>query len=103
MSIKNDSNVNSARRPGLLDLIVVDEWTKNRAGDVIKVELSTYKGTNFIALRTWFTDPASGEVRPGKGFVAHVRHLPRLAEATSAAFDRARQLGWLPNDTGGNK
>jgi hypothetical protein len=80
-------------RPTLSEAITVSEWWKNRRGESIRVSLSTYDGRNLVDLRTWYT--AEGGLKPGKGFAAEIRHLPRLAEALAKAEAKARELGLI--------
>jgi ribonucleoside-diphosphate reductase alpha chain len=59
--------------------------------------LSQFQGRSIFDLRTWYT--ADGRLKPGKGFAAEVRHLPRLAAAITKAEAKARELGLI--STGG--
>ena len=87
-------------RPSLPEPITIAKWWKNRAHDEIRLELSTYEGTNILNLRTWHTSKADGVTRPGKGFACSVKHLPKLAEVFAKATERARSLGLLDDDGG---
>jgi hypothetical protein len=62
-------------------------------GDAIRLVLNEYEGRNIFDLRTWFT--ADGKLKPGKGFAAEVRHLPRLAAEIAKAEAKARELGLI--------
>jgi Transcriptional Coactivator p15 (PC4) len=73
--------------------ITVAEWWKNRRGESIRVRLSTYEGRNLADVRTWYTE--DGKLKPGKGFAAEVKHLPRLADAIAKAEAKARELGLI--------
>jgi hypothetical protein len=77
----------------LPDPITVAEWWKNRRGESIRLVLNTYQGCNVFDLRTWYT--ADGKLKPGKGFAAEVRRLPRLAAEMAKAEARARELGLI--------
>ena len=83
--------------------IIIRQWWKNRAGEAVRVTLSTYADRNLVDLRTWFT--ADGKLRPGKGFAADVRHLPRLVAALTKAVAKATELGLISadNDNGGDQ
>jgi hypothetical protein len=72
-------------RPTLAEAIEIAKWAKNRARDEIRLELSTYEGTNILNLRTWHVDRGDGISRPGKGFACSVKHLPKLAEVFAKA------------------
>ena len=76
--------------------VTVAEWWKNRGGEFIRLRLSTFEGRNIFDLRTWYS--ADGKLRPGKGFAAEVRHLPRLAKEMTKAKVRARELGLLSGE-----
>ena len=58
--------------------------------------LSTYDGRNLVDLRTWYT--TEGRLKPGKGFAAEIRHLPRLAAALAKAEAKATELGLITDD-----
>jgi hypothetical protein len=83
-------------RPTLSEAITVSEWWKNRRGESIRVTLSTHDGRNLVDLRTWYT--AEGRLKPGKGFAAEIRHLPRLAAALAKAEAKATELGLITDD-----
>lgn len=73
--------------------VTVAEWWKNRRGESIRLVLNNYQGCNIFDLRTWYT--ADGKLKPGKGFAAEVRHLPRLAAEMATAAAKARELGLI--------
>jgi len=83
-------------RPTLSEAITVSEWWKNRRGESIRVTLATYGGRNLVDLRTWYT--REGGLKPGKGFAAAIRHLPRLAAALAKAEAKAAELGLITDD-----
>ena len=91
----------SALRPMLSEPLTIAKWWKNRAHDEIRLELSTYEGTNILNLRTWHTSKADGITRPGKGFACSVKHLPKLAEVFANATSRARELHLINDDEAG--
>jgi hypothetical protein len=78
----------------LSEPVTVAEWWKNRRGESIRVCLSAYEGRNLTDVRTWYTGD-DGKLKPGKGFAAEVRHLPRLAAAIAKAEAKARELGLI--------
>jgi hypothetical protein len=86
------------RHSPLEEPITVAEWWKNRRGESIRVCLSAYEGRNLADVRTWFLGD-DGKLKPGKGFAAEIRHLPRLAAAIVKAEAKARELGLI--DDGG--
>jgi hypothetical protein len=73
--------------------IVIGEWWKNRKHDSIRVRLSVYEGCPLIDIRTWFDK--DGYPRPGKGFAASIKHLPRLTAELTKALAKARELGLI--------
>jgi hypothetical protein len=85
----------------LAEPIIIAQWWKNRGGESVRVTLSSYADRNLVDLRTWFT--AGGKLKPGKGFAADVRHLPRLAAALAKAEVKARELGLISTDDGGDR
>ena len=82
------------RHEPLSEPVTVAEWWKNRRGELIRVCLSAYEGRNLADVRTWFPGD-DGKLKPGKGFAAEVRHLPRLAAAIAKAEAKARELGLI--------
>jgi hypothetical protein len=80
--------------PALAEPITVAEWWKNRRGESIRLALNRYEGRYVVDLRTWYT-AEDGKLKPGKGFAAEVRHLPRLAAAFAKAEAEARELGLI--------
>ena len=82
------------RHEPLSEPVMVAEWWKNRRGKSIRVCLSAYEGRNLADIRTWFPGD-DGKLKPGKGFAAEIRHLPRLAAAIVKAEAKARELGLI--------
>jgi Transcriptional Coactivator p15 (PC4) len=83
------------RKSSLLqEPVVVSEWWKNRSGESIRVRLSTYEGRDLIDVRTFYT-AQDGILKPGKGFCAEIKHLPKLAKALADAYEKAHDLGLL--------
>jgi len=70
--------------------VTIAEWWKHRRGESIRGSLSSYEGRNLADVRTWYTE--DGRLKPGKGFAAEVKHLPRLAKALAKAEAKAREL-----------
>ena len=87
--------------PALAEPITIAEWWKNRRGESIGLTLSQFQGRSIVGLRTWFTQ--DGELKPGKGFAAEVRHLPRLAAALAKAESKARELGLIGDEGAGDE
>jgi Transcriptional Coactivator p15 (PC4) len=83
----------TVRAATLQEPITIAEWWKNRRGESIRVRLSIYEGRNLADVRTWYTE--DGKLKPGKGFAAEVKHLPRLADAIAKAEAKARELGLI--------
>jgi hypothetical protein len=84
----------------LTEPITVAEWWKNRRGESIRLTLSQVQGRSIVDLRTWFTQ--DGKLKPGKGFAAEIRHLPRLAAALAKAERKARELGLIEDEETGD-
>jgi transcriptional coactivator p15 (PC4) len=74
--------------------IAVAEWGKGN-GDVIRVELTSYRGHDMISIRTWRLGPG-GEDQPLKnGINLTVKHLPKLVKALRRARKKATEAGLL--------
>lgn len=73
--------------------VTVAEWPTKR-GEILRVGIEQYKSSWLFNVRRWF-EADDGEMRPGKGLAISVKHLPRLAEATTKALAIARQRGFL--------
>jgi Transcriptional Coactivator p15 (PC4) len=86
--------------PALAEPVTIAEWWKNRRGESIRLVLSQFQGRSVIDLRTWYT--ADGKLKPGKGFAADVKHLPRLTAALAKAESKARELGLITGDHDGD-
>ena len=86
----------SNKTSALSEPVTIAEWWKNRRGESIRISLSTYEGRNLADVRTWYT--AEGKLKPGKGFAAEVKHLPRLASALVKAEAKARELGLIDDE-----
>jgi hypothetical protein len=80
----------AALRAACPDFIEADRW-----------QLNQFQGRNVFDLRTWYT--ADGRLKPGKGFAAEVRHLPRLAAAIAKAEAKARELGLVGDEGAGDE
>jgi hypothetical protein len=100
MSVRNWRQVAEAV-PALAEPVIVAEWWKNRRGESIRLTLNRFEGRDVIDLRTWYS--ADGRLKPGKGFAAEVRHLPRLAAAFAKAVAKARELGLIDDKGTGDE
>jgi hypothetical protein len=76
---------------GLPEPLIVAEWWKNRGGESVRVQLSTFKDCNIVDVRVWRADKV-GMMRPGRGISLRIQHLPRLIDALTTALDKARSL-----------
>jgi Transcriptional Coactivator p15 (PC4) len=83
----------------LKEPVIIGEWWKNRRKEAIRVWLSTYENVPLIDVRTWFHG-SDGTLRPGKGFCASIRHLPRLAAEITKALAKASELGLVDDGRG---
>jgi transcriptional coactivator p15 (PC4) len=90
----------SVPRAKIPDPIVIAEWWKNRRKESIRVRLNEYEGHALIDVRTWYGE--NGKLKPGKGFCASIKHLPRLAAELTKALAKARELG-LVDDGAANE
>lgn len=59
------------------------------AGEVIRIEVSEYKGQKYLNVRIWYTDKSSGELKPTqKGVAIKPDHYQEfLAAVTSAGAE----------------
>jgi hypothetical protein len=87
--------------PALSEPVIIAEWWKNRRGESVRLVLNRFEGRDIFDLRTWYT--ADGRLKPGKGFAAEVRHLPRLAAAFARAEAKARELGLITDKGAGDE
>jgi hypothetical protein len=87
-------------RPTLAEPIIIGQWWRNRSGEAITIQLSTYQGRNIFDIRVW--RGTDGRLRPTtKGLTTEVKHLPRLASALAKAAAKARELGLISSDDEG--
>jgi hypothetical protein len=82
--------------------ITVAEWWKNRRGESVRLTLNRYEGRDVVDLRTWFTGD-DGKLKPGKGFAAEARHLPRLSAAFAKAEAKAREVHLIGDKGAGDE
>jgi hypothetical protein len=87
--------------PPLAEPVTIAESWKNRRGESIRLVLNQFKGRSIFDLRTWYT--ADGRLKPGKGFTAEMKHLPRLAKAVAKAEAKARELGLISDEGVGDE
>ena len=87
-------------KPTLSEPLTIDQWWQTRGGKAIRLTLTTYARRNLLDLRSWYTAD-DGRLKPGKGFCAEAKHLPRLTEAFAKAEAEARELGLIASDDGG--
>ena len=88
--------------PAFAEPITIAEFWKNRRGESIRLVLNRFEGRNILDLRTWFPGD-DGRLKPGKGFAAEVRHLPRLAAAFAKAEAKAREFGLIGDKGAGDE
>jgi len=78
------------------EIVIIREWPKNTR-EHVRVALDEYQGTPLVDIRVCaeFGGPAGLYSPTKKGISMHVRHLPVLIEALTAAAERARGNGLL--------
>jgi hypothetical protein len=86
--------------PTLSEPLIIDQWWQTRGGKAIRLTVSTYAGRNLLDLRSWYTAD-DGRLKPGKGFCAEAKHLPRLTKAFAKAEAQARELHLIDDDSDG--
>lgn len=63
-------------------------------GEIIRVELSEFKGQNLLNIRIWYTDKESGEYKPTqKGVTVKPDLYPQLKQAILEAESELQKLG----------
>jgi hypothetical protein len=68
--------------------------------EIIRVELKLYNGRPLFSAWRFYRDKA-GDLRPGRhGLACSVERLPEVAAAFTAAVERARAEGLLPEEGG---
>jgi Transcriptional Coactivator p15 (PC4) len=73
----------------------IAEWPKG-GGDVVRVELSQYRGHDMVGVRVW-RPCRGGDDQPLKnGVNLTVKHLPKLIKALRRARKKAVEAGLLP-------
>lgn len=78
--------------------IKIREWAKTDS-EVIRVELSTYKGESRINARVWYTDSKTGELEAGKnGLNLPIEHLRKLSKALTRAVKEAEKTGLIEKE-----
>jgi hypothetical protein len=89
-----------ARRPELLEPVVVDQWWANRRHDAIVFTLQSYLGHNLIDLRKHAMG-RDGVLKPtSKGITVKVTRLRDLQKAIEKAIKKAMELGLLDAEGG---
>ena len=57
-------------------------------GEIIRIEISEFKGVTYLNLRVWYTDKETGEYKPTqKGIAVKPELYPLLKEAILKAED----------------
>jgi hypothetical protein len=80
--------------PRLDDAVIISEFWANRRGESVRIQIRTYEGRRVIDLRKFFTDKASGQLRPTrKGLTLALVKLPDLAKGINKACAAASDLG----------
>jgi len=62
-------------------------------GEIIRVEISEFKGVKYLNLRVWYTDKETGEYKPTqKGIAVKPELYPMLKEAVLEAEEALKSL-----------
>jgi hypothetical protein len=70
-------------------------------GEIIRVEISEFRGQNYLNLRVWYTDKESGEYKPTqKGIAIRPELYPEIKAAILAAGVEIEQLQAGSSDPG---
>jgi hypothetical protein len=77
---------------------LIDQWSKGD-GDVIRVELTKYRGHDMISIRTWKPGPDGEDQALKNGITLTVGHLPKLAKALRKATRRPSRPNFSTNSS----
>ncbi len=79
--------------------ITIAEWPRNNR-ETVRVRIDRYNDVETIDLRTWVD--VQGALKPTRtGLTLAVKHLPALSQTLADALAKARELGLLADDGGG--
>lgn len=63
------------------------------AGEIIRIEISEFKGKSYLNIRTWYTDKESGEYKPTqKGVSVRPDLFEQLKQAILAAEPQIQEV-----------
>jgi len=62
-------------------------------GEIIRIEISEFKGQKYLNLRIWYTDKASGEYKPTpKGIAIRPEFYDQLKDGILSAEEELKKL-----------
>jgi hypothetical protein len=87
------TNTDTDKQRPLDDAQIISEFLTNRRGEVVRIQIRVYEGRRVIDLRKYYTDKASGQLRPTrKGLTLALTKLPDLAHGINKACAVASDL-----------
>jgi len=90
------ANSQNAIRSGKDDGLIVATIQKN-ASEFYVLEVGVWKKKPSVSARVWYTDKATGELKPGReGFSATPENAVKLRDAFDAIVKECQSRGWLP-------
>jgi pantoate kinase len=99
---RNDPNaalgragIAAARHPTVPQPVIISQFAKNSAGEILDIRLEDFEGRPMIDMRVWYTGANGALKRSGKGIFLSVHKLPELAAAITKALKTAREIGLI--------
>jgi hypothetical protein len=70
-------------------------WKSRQRNEIVRVEISEFKGHVLINVRVWATGTDGIDRPTPKGLALGISKLPELADAIDKAYFKARELGLI--------
>jgi hypothetical protein len=92
-------SVSAAIRSGKEDGLVIATIPKNATESYV-LEVGLWKKRPTVSARLWYTDKATGELKPGReGFSASPANAVKIRDAFDEIVKECERRGWLADDT----
>jgi Transcriptional Coactivator p15 (PC4) len=76
-------------------------WRTRWRRDAVVVSISTFEDRNLFGVRIYTTSTDGKMLPTTKGIAINIERLPELHAAVTHALKKARELGLIPDDGGG--
>ncbi len=86
--------------PRALSLMAIIQDIDKGGGEIIRVEITEFKGRRYLNLRIWYTDKNTGEFKPTQKGIAVKPEL--FAELKEAVLRAEPEMAQLLNEAGGD-